>query len=219
MEGSPKRTHPLLHRSKKALSISCKIVSTKAFSSKSIRSVSIFTTKEKHTNNRQSIGDHHQLILLPVAITSSSTWALTSSTICYNEALPSLELAAIQCRKKEISQKIIAQGDEMILLLKMQSFLLHQSVQQTPLKRNHITFISLLSLIIRKFSLKSSTVHGICLHFKPSLITAHMNTTMGQLKSKWSTFSSELQSRHNLLPFHFFLSKLIISCLDPISKH
>jgi hypothetical protein len=57
--------------------------------------MSIFTTKEKHTNNRQSIRDRHQLLLLPVAITSSSTWALTSSTICSNEALSSLELAAI----------------------------------------------------------------------------------------------------------------------------
>jgi hypothetical protein len=82
----------------------------------------------------------------------------------------------------------------MILLLKMQSFLLSQSVHQTAPKRNHITFISLLPLIIRKISLKSSTLHGICLHFKPSLITAHMNTTMGQLKSKWSPLSSELQS-------------------------
>jgi hypothetical protein len=90
----------------------------------------------------------------------------------------------------------------------MQSFLLNHRVEQITLERNRITLISLLPLIKRKISLKSLTLCGTYYHFKSSLITAHMNKAMGQLKSKWSTLFSVLHNWHSLLPFHFFLPRL-----------
>jgi hypothetical protein len=49
---------------------------------------------------------------------------------------------------------MITQGEEIILLLKMESFLLSHKVQQTIRNRNHMTLTPLLSLIKRKFSLE-----------------------------------------------------------------
>jgi hypothetical protein len=54
--------------------------------------------------------------LLPLS--SSSTWDLTCSTMCFSNALSAFVLITIQCRKKEINRKISAWVEVTILFIR-----------------------------------------------------------------------------------------------------